>query len=277
MSDTASTHGAREHARAQAESAAARTGAKPTIPARDATDLPANVRSDDVVWAETIEGGGYASRILARGTRVRLENTPGDACVNLLVYNAEHPAERLNIADTTKVQWQAYLGEGALLLSDMGRVLMSFTRDTCGNHDTFCGASTARSNSAKYGDGANFGPQPNARDRFSLALAKHGLGKRDICANVNLFKGVRVEKDGTLSWRENSSAAGDFVELRAEMRVLFVLANTPHVLDPRSTYTVSPVRVLAYRGPITPENDPIRTSTPERLRAFQNVEDYYGR
>jgi uncharacterized protein YcgI (DUF1989 family) len=61
------------------------------------------------------------------------------------------------------------------------------------------------------------------------------------------------------------------------MRVLFVLANTPHVLDPRSTYTVSPVRVLAYRGPITPENDPIRTSTPERLRAFQNVEDYYGR
>jgi hypothetical protein len=277
MSDTASTHGAKEHARAQADSVAARTRAKPTIPARDAKDLPAKVRPDDVVWAETIEGGGYASRVLARGARVRLENLDGDACVNLLVYNAEHPAERLNVADTVKVQWQAYLGEGALLLSDMGRVLMSFVRDTCGNHDTFCGASTSRSNAAKYGEGSNYGPYPNARDRFSLALVKHGLGKRDICANVNLFKGVRVEKGGALTWVDNSSAAGDCIELRAEMRLLFVVANTPHVLDPRRTYEVSPVRVLGYRGEITPEADPIRNSTPEKLRAFQNVEDYYGR
>jgi len=277
MTTTAHTAGARDHARAQAESAAARTRAKPTIPARDATDLPTHVAAADVVWSETIEGGGYASRILARGTRVRLDNVEGDACVNLLVYNAEHPAERLNVADTVKVQWQAYLGEGAILLSDMGRVLMSFIRDTCGNHDTFCGASTLRSNAAKYGDGANFGPHPNARDRFSLALSKHGLGKRDICANVNLFKGIRVEKDGSLSWIEESSTAGDFVELRAEMRILFVIANTPHVLDPRPTYTATPVRVLAYRGPLTAEDDPIRNSTPERLRAFQNVEDYYGR
>lgn len=277
MSDTASTHGAREHARSQAESAAARTRAKPTIPARDAEDIPANVGPDDVVWDETIEGGGYASRVLARGTRLRLENTDGDACVNLLVYNADQPAERLNVADTVKVQWQAYLGEGALLLSDMGRALLSFVGDTCGNHDTFCGASTARSNAAKYGDGTNYGSYPNARDRFSLALLKHGLAKRDIPANVNLFKGVRVERDGSLSWIEGSSRAGDFVELRAEMRVLLALANTPHVLDPRQTYEVGAVRVLAYRGAITPEDDPIRNSTPERLRAFQNVEDYYGR
>jgi hypothetical protein len=35
------------------------------------------------------------------------------------------------------------------------------------------------------------------------------------------------------------------------------------------------VRVLAYRGVVTPEDDPIRNSTPEALRAFQNVEDCY--
>ena len=59
------------------------------------------------------------------------------------------------------------------------------------------------------------------------------------------------------------------------MNVLIVIANTPHVLDPRPKYTATPLRVLGYRGPVTPENDPIRTSTPEALRAFQNVEDYY--
>jgi uncharacterized protein YcgI (DUF1989 family) len=35
------------------------------------------------------------------------------------------------VADTIKVQWNGYLGKGKLLLSDMGRVLMSILQDTC--------------------------------------------------------------------------------------------------------------------------------------------------
>jgi urea carboxylase-associated protein 2 len=276
MSDTATTRGARDHARAQERAAAAQVTAKPTIPARLATDLPTGLTADRVVWDETLGAGDYAGRVLERGWRLRLENLGGDGCVNLLVMNADQPAERLNVADTVKVQWRAYLDRGALLLSDMGRVLMSITEDTCGNHDTFCGASTAKSNAAKYGHGAAWGSQPAARDRFLLALAKFGLGRRDIGPNVNLFKRVTVEADGGLTFVERSSAPGQHVELRAEMRVLVVLANTPHVLDPGPTYSAGPVRVLAYRGPVTPADDPIRTSTPERRRAFENTEDYYA-
>jgi hypothetical protein len=40
---------------------------------------------------------------------------------------------------------------------------------------------------------------------------------------------------------------------------------------------VTPVRVSAWRGPITPEDDPVRNAYPESLRAFLNVEDYYRR
>jgi uncharacterized protein YcgI (DUF1989 family) len=54
-----------------------------------------------------------------------------------------------------------------------------------------------------------------------------------------------------------------------------VIANTPHVLDPRPTYICTPLRVTAYRGPIAPEDDPIRNSSPEALRAFLNTEDWY--
>ena len=42
----------------------------------------------------------------------------------------------------------------------------------------------------------------------------------------------------------------------------------PHVLDPRPAYTVSPLRVTAWRGPVTPQDDPIRNATPEGQRAF---------
>ena len=65
--------------------------------------------------------------------------------------------------------------------------------------------------------------------------------------------------------------------LRAEMDLMLVIANCPHVLDPRPDWTVAPLRVTAWRGPVTPEDDPIRNSAPEALRAYLNVEDYYRR
>ena len=39
---------------------------------------------------------------------------------------------------------------------------------------------------------------PNGRDLLCLGLAKHGLGRRDLPPNVNLFTGVRVADDGAL-------------------------------------------------------------------------------
>jgi uncharacterized protein len=263
---------ARDHARSQA---GATVRAMPTIPAASATDLPPGVPPGDVVWHEVIAGGEYCARVLKRGTRVRLTDLEGDSCVNLIAFNADRPIERLNVADTVKVQWNGYVGDGNLLLSDMGRVLLSITADTCGRHDAFCGASNEKSNARKYGSGATYGPFPNARDRFLLALAKYGLAKKDIPPNVNLFKGVRVDSDGGLKLLEHTGSGGECVELRAEMNVLLVLANTPHVLDPRPRYTCTDVRVTAWRGPVTPEDDPVRNASPEAVRAFQNVEDYF--
>ena len=56
---------------------------------------------------------------------------------------------------------------------------------------------------------------------------------------------------------------------------LVVIANTPHVLDPRPTYTASDVRVLAWKGAITPADDEIRNASPENQRAFENTEDFF--
>ena len=255
---------AREHARSQAN------GQKAL-----AADLPAGVSAGDVLWDEKLEAGDYASRVLTRGSRLRITDLEGDGCVNFLVFNADHPIERLNVADTVKVQWNAYLGEGKLLLSDMGRVLMSIVADTSGRHDLLCGASTEKSNARKYGAGANYSPFPNTRDRFLLALAKHGLGRKDIPPSMSFFKRVHVGADGALTFQQEATA-GASVELRAEMNVLMVFANTPHVLDPRPRYTCTSVRITAWRAPLTLPDDPIRSATPETQRAFENTDDYFG-
>jgi urea carboxylase-associated protein 2 len=267
---TASTKGARDHARSLA---GARTRFQPVIPASHATDLPPGIDPARVVWEETIGAGGYTARVLQRGAVVRLTDLEGDSCANVLAYNADRPIERLNVADTVKVQWQAYLGVNSLLLSDMGRVLMSIAADTSGTHDALCGGSSEQRNAAKYGSGGAHGPHPNARDRFAVAIAKFGLPRRAIPPSINFFKGVRIAQDGTLEFNTSERPPGAYVELRAEMPVLFVVANTPHVLDPRPAYVATPLRVTAWSDAPTAPTDPLWTSTPEVERAYLNTQD----
>ena len=252
MSLTSSTHGAREHARAQA---GLRAESQPTVPASGATDLPAGVAPESVVWEETLADGAYCAHRLPRGARLRLADAVGDACATLMVHSAHAPAERLNVADTVKVQWSAYLGPGVLLLSDMGRVLMTIEDDSSARHDALCG------------------PHPASRARLLLAMAKHGLGRRDLPPAVTLFAGVRVAEDGALVFA-GERAPGTHVTLRAEVDVLVSLVNAPHRLDRRPGHACSPLRVTAWEGAPTAPDDPLRSATPERQRAFENTDDH---
>ncbi len=263
---TATTAGAREHARAQ-EAEAALTGTF------RAPAPPDGVAAADVVWAELVSGGGYAHRRLAAGTSVRLTDVAGDACAHLLLHNAVEPWERLNTADTTKVQWQAYTGPGQLLLSDQGRVLASVVEDTSGLHDTLYGTSTLAGNTARYGDGAADGPTPAGRELFVLGAAKHGLGRRDVPPSPSLFQGVRIDDGGRPVW-QGSAGPGASVVLRTELPVVLVVANVPHPLDPRPEYTSTPLEVVAWRDRTTAPGDPLWHATPEGRRAFENTTSY---
>ena len=267
-SSTADPYAARDHARAMAGT---RVEAMPILPAV-ADDAPG-----PVLWEEVVAAGGYASRRIARGTHLRLVDLHGDACASTLLFNAENPLERLNVADTIKVQWNGYLGAGKLLLSDMGRVMATLVDDSAGTHDTFCGASNHAANTRRYGDGDNHGSHPNARDRFMLSVAKHGLGRKDIHPCINWFKGVVIGEDGATNPQIGPFAPGRHLVLRAEMDMIVVLANCPHVLDPRPGYSVTPLRVTAWRGAVAAPDDAARNASPEGLRAFLNTEDYYLR
>ena len=225
-----------------------------------------------MVWDELVPGGGYAAKAIARGTAVRLEDRTGEAGVAFLVHSHRLPSERLNVADTVKVQWQAYLGEGAVLLSDLGRAMMTVTSDTSGVHDALVGVSNRAANERRYGSGAVEGPHPNARDRFAVSLGKYGLERRDIAPAITWFKGTAVEADGTLTWRGAPTEPGAHVELVAEMDLIVTLAVTPHVLDPRPAYTTGPVRVTAWRSAPTAPDDEQWHSSPERERAYLNTQ-----
>lgn len=260
---TTSTAGARDHARSQ-EGRSARS--MRTVPARTATDLR-DVAPERVVWDETLGGWRSTVKTLSRGTRLRFTDVDGDACAQLLLFNALAPHERLNVADTAKVQWQAYLTTGSLLLTDMGRVIATVVDDgASGHHDLFCGPS--------HGNGVTVGDEhPTSRSLLELAVARVGLERRDIHPCVNLFKGVRVEGGDALTFT-GGAGAGVTVEVRLELPAHVVVANTPHVLDDGAAPDCSPLRITAWNGAAGGEGDEWRSATPEGGRAFENTEDF---
>ncbi|HEU4839938.1 MAG TPA: urea amidolyase associated protein UAAP1 [Ilumatobacteraceae bacterium] len=266
---TASLEGARDHARSQ-DGADAPT--QRTVPPATAAALPPGVATSDVVWDETLGGGNYATAELRAGTVVRIVDTAGDACVHLVVHNAQATAERLNVADTVKVQWQAYLGPGAVLLSDMGRAMMTLVADTSGRHDALCGAASAAAVQQRYGQSGIHTSTPTARELLTVGAAKHDLTPRDLPTGVNLFKSATVAPDGALRF-DGAAAPGRHVDLRCEMDLVVMLANVPHPLDPRPVYTSSAVRITAWRGARTAVDDPLRAVSPERRRAYENTDE----
>jgi urea carboxylase-associated protein 2 len=264
---TGTPEDARDHARSQAGTV---VECMPTLPASAYRPVPVGIDADALVWAERVAGGGYTHKVVAAGTTVRLTDLDGDACAHLLLFRAGEPWERLNVADTVKVQWQAYLGEGSLLLSDQGRVLATVVSDTSGHHDSLCGGSSRARNESRYGSGSPHGPSPAARELFLLAAAKHGLGARDLPPCCSLFKGVRVDPDsGALEWT-GSRGGPATVELRAELPLVVLVANTAHPLDVRATWSCGTLEVLAWPGPPTAPHDWPATRSPEAERAFRN-------
>ena len=237
MTSTASTSGARAHARSQA-AAASVTG----------PELPAAIDAAKICYAQRIPPGGYAYLVLDRGTRIRLSDPAGSACAHIMLLRAESPWERLNVADTVKVPWQAYLGLGHPLLSDHGRVLATLVADSSQRHDALCG------------------PGPAARRSLLLAAAKHGLGPRDIGPTVSLFRGVRVGPDGELV-PTGSAGAGCAVDLITHLPVTVLIADAGHPLDPTP---VTELDVVAWHA--AEDLARLPDGEPEYRRAVQNTE-----
>ncbi|WP_051172617.1 urea amidolyase associated protein UAAP1 [Microbacterium indicum] len=256
-------------ARSDARGRATTSEWMPYIPASGAPCPPEGVAPDALTWSETVAPGGYTQLRVARGTRIRLEDPTGDACASVIVLNAVNPSERLNVADSQKIPWQAYMTTNHPLLSGDGRVLATLLDDTSGRHDAFCGSSSEAWNRAKYGDGTPESASPAGSALLAMAGAKHGLTRRDLPPAVTFFQGVRVEDDGSFRWL-GSAGAGTHIDLLAELPLIVLIANAPHPRDPREDYIVGPLRVSAWSSAPTEPGDDAFVASPERERAYRN-------
>jgi urea carboxylase-associated protein 2 len=210
-----------------------------------------------------VPGGWYTSLRLARGEALRIIDGSGSASVSLIAWRIEDTSERINCADTVKVQWSAALSKGRVILSDMGRVMLSVIEDTSGAHDLMVGGSTPASTLERFGAVGR-----NTRENFIAAASKLGLGVRDIPPCVTFFAPVTTDHAGRFVWHDGRKHVGDFVDLRAEMNLTIVVSNCAHPLDLSDAPSSDAVTLIKHRGPAAAADDLCRTASPEAARAF---------
>ena len=240
------------------------------LPAATALDgVP--ITPDKVIRQEDVPAGWYITMPLRRGEALRIIDRSGHSSVALIGWRRDDTSERINCADTVKVQWSAAISKGRVILSDMGHVFLSVIEDTSGAHDLMIGGSTPDSALAAFGTTAR-----NTRDNFVAAAAKTGLGIQDIPPCVTFFAPVSVDAGGRFVWNAARKRAGDFVDLRAEMDVVLVLSNCPHPLDPARPAASERISLVRFAAPPAAADDPCRTTSSEIIRAFQFTDRLYA-
>jgi urea carboxylase-associated protein 1 len=198
---------------------------------------PTNVHLD----LEIPAGEPWSGKI-AKGDVLRIVDLHGRQAVDFLCYNLADPSDRYNAANTLKLNNNIYLGLGTALWSVRARRLMTIVADICGSHDTLYGCCSVEVDDVRFGKNNGAGCQGN----FERELAKHGLGPKDIVANINFFMNVPVRADGGVAIVEGKSRAGDHVDLRAEIDVLVVLSNCPERLNQAAGFNPTPIRVVVF-------------------------------
>lgn len=227
------------------------------------------------LWEELVQGGAHWSGVLRRGTSLRLAALGADTNVAALFYSREQPLERYSMADTLKAQHTAMLTTGCVAYSDMGRILFGITADSCGWHDPLCGLTDAAQIRARYG-ATRFQEQRNerhvsGREAMLVELGKHGLGERDLVANINFFSKVVVDHTGAMALQAGHCKAGDSVDLRFEMDTIVLLHAGPHPLDAGSRHAPPGVQLTAWRSTPLAADDACVMRCPENVRGYRNT------
>jgi urea carboxylase-associated protein 2 len=229
-------------------------------------------------YEDTIPGGRHWSMLIRRGVQLKLTDVSGGGNVGMLMFNPLNYLERLNLPDTLKCQHTFKLTTGHCLYSDMGRVFCSSIDEDVGWHDAASGTCNAHLVANKWGASSYQDDRNdylrNGRDSFLIELAKYGLGKSDMVANMNWFGRVDVDGAGGMAISDANSKPGDAVILRFEMDTLVIMHTCPHPLDTASAYPRNPIAYQLSLAESVPDDDPCLNSRQENARGFANNQLY---
>lgn len=163
--------------------------------------------------------------------------------------------------------------------------LVEVVQDTCGRHDAFALACTA-----KYYADMGYPGHVNCSENFNAALAPYGVAPRKGWMALNFFYNTAIDAHNVLYLDEPWSRPGDYVLLRALQDLVCVSSACPDDIDAANGWDPTDIHVRTYSGAekfsravayrMTPDADPQLTKEtafhPRLSEMTRNYTEYRG-
>ena len=141
--------------------------------------------------------------------------------------------------------------------------LIEIVQDTCGRHDTFGLACTAR-----YYEDLGYPGHVNCSDNMNIDLAKFNIKPRGGWPAINFFFNTMLDETNAIGIDEPWSRPGDYVMLKALTDLVCISTGCPCDVDPANGWNPTDIQVRTYR-----ENEDFKRSIGWRKTPEADVEN----
>jgi aminomethyltransferase len=209
----------------------------------------------------------YAYEVKA-GEYFQILDIEGRECSDFQCFDAaalDQGLERcLDATSTRHVVGAAYPVPGLLAKfydQDL-KPLVEVIQDTCGRHDGFGTACTA-----KYYDDMGYPGHVNCSDNFNRALDPYGVDPRPGWMAINLFFNTNIDETNQMYFDEPWSRPGDYVLMRALKDLVCVSSACPCDIDAANGWNPTDIQLRVY-----PANNFFNKATAYRMTTDAEIQ-----
>ena len=187
------------------------------------------------------------SYLVKAGEYVQILDIEGRQCSDFQAFplaQLDRGIERcLDMTTTRALMGASYPGPGLFAKyydQDM-QPLVEVIQDTCGRHDAFGLACTA-----KYYDDMGYPGHANCSDNFNTALESTPVAPRPGWMAMNFFFNSGVDEQNQLTFEDPWSRPGDFVLMRALTDLVCVSSSCPEDISAVNAWNPTDIQVRVY-------------------------------
>lgn len=211
----------------------------------------------------TIPRGTARAYEIAKGEFVQIIDVEGQQCSDFVAFRSrelESGTEMLIDSTATRSMVRQTCPQPGLFDKFFDQDLnpmLQVVQDTCGRHDTFRAACTARGYEER-----GFPGHVNCSDNISESVSPYGVACRDAWPAVNFFWNTWVDPHtGHTLTEESYSRPGDYVAMRAMTDLTCVSTACPDDIDPINGWNPTDIHVRIYKPTL-----PIRRAVAYRVK-----------
>ena len=223
---------------------------------------------DTIIDSNILPGAAYVYEVKA-GQYIQILDVQGRECSDFQAFS-RHALDKglereIDPTTTRSLVGSLYPAPGiySKYFSVDHEPLVQIVQDTCGRHDTFGLACTAR-----YYDDIGYPGHLNCSDNMNTQLGNYNVKPRGGWPAINFFFNTLVDDTNALGFDAPWSRPGDYVMLKALTDLVCVSTACPCDVDPANGWNPTDIQVRVYE-----EKEQFKTSIGWRKSPEADVEE----